>query len=139
MLLKLRAGEKLYINGAVLKVERKATIELLNDATFLLEAHVIQPEEAGHAVAPAVFRAADAIDGARTRSPGARAMFNEMLTATREAFGGGVVTEGLRAADALVESSRAFEAMKTIRGLFPLEAEMMKDKLRQRAPEAVAA
>ena len=46
MLLKLRAGEKLYINGAVIKVERKATIELLNDATFLLEAHVIQPDEA---------------------------------------------------------------------------------------------
>ena len=46
MLLKLRAGEKLYINGAVIKVERKATIELLNDAAFLLEAHVIQPSEA---------------------------------------------------------------------------------------------
>ena len=46
MRLKLRAGEKLYLNGAVIKVERKATIELLNDAAFLLEAHVIQPSEA---------------------------------------------------------------------------------------------
>ena len=46
MLLKLRAGEKLYINGAVIKVDRKVTIELMNDATFLLEAHVIQPDEA---------------------------------------------------------------------------------------------
>src|SRR5271154_4779861 len=42
----LRAGERIYINGAVLRVDRKATLELLNDATFLLEAHVMQAEDA---------------------------------------------------------------------------------------------
>ena len=67
MLLKLRAGEKLYINGAVIKVERKATIELLNDATFLLEAHVIQPDEASTPLRQLYFVLADAIDGAGRR------------------------------------------------------------------------
>ena len=42
----LRAGEKLYINGAVIRVDRKATIELLNDVTFLLENHVMQADQA---------------------------------------------------------------------------------------------
>ena len=42
----LRAGERIYINGAVLRVDRKATLELMNDATFLLETHVMQAEEA---------------------------------------------------------------------------------------------
>ena len=42
----LRAGEKLYINGAVIRVDRKATIELLNDVTFLLENHVLQASQA---------------------------------------------------------------------------------------------
>ena len=42
----LRAGERLYINGAVIRVDRKATIELLNDVTFLLENHVMQAEQA---------------------------------------------------------------------------------------------
>ena len=37
----LRAGERIYINGAVLRVDRKATLELMNDATFLLETHVM--------------------------------------------------------------------------------------------------
>ena len=37
----LHAGEKLYINGAVIRVDRKAKIELLNDVTFLLENHVL--------------------------------------------------------------------------------------------------
>ena len=46
MRISLRAGERVYINGAVLRASRKTTFELLNDATFLLEGHVIQPENA---------------------------------------------------------------------------------------------
>ena len=46
MNISLRADEKLYINGAVLRVDRKVTIELLNDVTFLLEAHVMQANDA---------------------------------------------------------------------------------------------
>src|ERR1700709_1727583 len=42
----LRAGERIYINGAVLRVDRKATLELMNDATFLLETHVMQAQDA---------------------------------------------------------------------------------------------
>jgi flagellar protein FlbT len=125
MLLKLRAGEKLYINGAVIKVERKATIELLNDAAFLLEAHVIQPSEASTPLRQLYFVLQTQLmerDGA----PLARQMFKTMIPATCDAFANGAVTEGLRAAETLVEADRAFEALKTIRGLFPLEAEMME-------------
>ena len=42
----LRAGEKLYLNGAVLRADRKVGVELLNEAPFLLEAHVISVEKA---------------------------------------------------------------------------------------------
>lgn len=44
--LSLRAGERIYMNGAVLRVDRKVSLELLNDASFLLEAHVLQAEAA---------------------------------------------------------------------------------------------
>ena len=46
MRLSLRAGERVYVNGAVLRVDRKVSLELLNDATFLLETHVLQAEAA---------------------------------------------------------------------------------------------
>ena len=46
MLVHLKRGEKLYVNGAVLKVDRRTSIEFLNDVTFLLENHVMQAEEA---------------------------------------------------------------------------------------------
>jgi flagellar protein FlbT len=41
----LRAGERIFVNGGVLRVDRKVSIELLNDVIFLLEQHVMKPEE----------------------------------------------------------------------------------------------
>ena len=32
----LRAGQRIFVNGAVIRADRKVTLELLNDATFLL-------------------------------------------------------------------------------------------------------
>ena len=42
----LKPNEKIYINGAVIRVDRKVTIELMNDVQFLLESHVIQADDA---------------------------------------------------------------------------------------------
>ena len=41
----LSAGERLLINGAVLRANRKIALELLNEADFLLEQHVLSPIE----------------------------------------------------------------------------------------------
>ena len=42
----LKPNEKIYINGAVIRVDRKVTIELMNDVQFLLESHVMQADDA---------------------------------------------------------------------------------------------
>jgi flagellar protein FlbT len=134
MLLKLRAGEKLYLNGAVITVDRKVTIELLNDATFLLEAHVIQPHQANTPLRQLYFVLQTQLmerEGAFL----ARKMFHTMLASTSEAFASTGVAEGLRLAATLVESNKLFEALRTIRGLFPLEADIMTGK----SPETAAA
>jgi flagellar biosynthesis repressor protein FlbT len=41
----LRAGERIFINGGVLRMDRKVSIELMNDVIFLLEQHVMKPED----------------------------------------------------------------------------------------------
>ena len=46
MNISLRRGEKIFINGAVVRVDRKVCLELLNDATFLIENHVMLPQQA---------------------------------------------------------------------------------------------
>jgi flagellar protein FlbT len=46
MIIHLKKNEKLYINGAVIRLDRRGSVELMNDAQFLLEGHVMQAEEA---------------------------------------------------------------------------------------------
>ena len=42
----LKKGSKIYLNGAVIRVDRKVNIELLNEATFLLESNMMDADEA---------------------------------------------------------------------------------------------
>ena len=46
MLIHLKKGERIYINGAVLRFDRKTSVEFLNDVSFLLEDYVMQVDEA---------------------------------------------------------------------------------------------
>ena len=111
----LRAGEKLYINGAVIRVDRKATIELLNDVTFLLENHVMQVEQATTPLRQVYFAVqVGLID------PGA-------VEAALLAFKSPAIVAGLKAVSGQIERSRNFEALKSLRALFPLEEREMAD------------
>ena len=42
----LKPAERIYINGAVIRVDRRVSLEFLNDVQFLLENHVLQAEQA---------------------------------------------------------------------------------------------
>jgi flagellar protein FlbT len=44
MQFRLRPGERLFVNGAAMKFDRKVLVEFLNDVTFLLETHILRPE-----------------------------------------------------------------------------------------------
>ncbi len=46
MKIHLKRNEKLFLNGAVICLDRRGSIELLNDAQFLLENHIMQQEDA---------------------------------------------------------------------------------------------
>ena len=41
-----KPSERIFINGAVIRVDRKVSLELLNDLNFLLESHVPRAEAA---------------------------------------------------------------------------------------------
>jgi flagellar biosynthesis repressor protein FlbT len=46
MKIHLKRNEKLFLNGAVIRLDRRGSIELLNDAQFLMENHILQQENA---------------------------------------------------------------------------------------------
>ena len=123
MRISLRAGERVYINGAVLRASRKTTIELLNDATFLLESHVIQPENATTPLRQLYFALQTQL--IEPSSASARDVFRRIHAATCETFSTTDIVVGLRLVAMLADAGRAFDALKTIRNLFPLEERVL--------------
>ena len=120
----LRAGERIYINGAVLRVDRKATLELMNDATFLLETHVMKAEDATTPLRQIYFVVQVMLmDPASARNTAQLAA--SLIAKAREAFESAQIRRGLESILDLIARSRYFEAMKSLRLMYPLEqAEM---------------
>lgn len=116
----LKGGERIYINGAVLRVDRKVSIEFLNDVTFLLENHVILAEEAKTPLKAHYFIAQTMLIDP-TGAAAARDMFARSHALLMSTFEATEVRAGLEVARSLVEKDKVFEALKAIRALFPLE------------------
>jgi flagellar biosynthesis repressor protein FlbT len=136
MHISLRSGEKIYLNGAVIRVDRKVSIELMNDVTFLLEAHVLQPQDTTTPLRQLYFVVQTMlIDPASAER--ARVMFKQSIRLMLEAYDNAQIVAGLKTVDALVEQDRRFEALKTIRTLFPIEAHILaKDTAEARVEAA---
>ena len=124
MRLSLRPGEKIYINGAVLRTDRKVALELMNNATFLLESHVIQADEADTPLRQLYFVVQTMLIDPGSAAE-ARRLFARMISPLRKAFLNPEVLAGLDTVERLVGADRGFEALKTIRGLFPVEASIL--------------
>jgi flagellar biosynthesis repressor protein FlbT len=124
MNISLRADEKLYINGAVIRVDRKVSIELLNDVTFLLETHVMQANEATTPLKQIYFVIQIMLMDP-SAAAGAMALSRKLIDAALRTFDAPEILDGLKAVDDLVKRSRNFDAMKALRALFPLEQTIM--------------
>ena len=124
----LRAGERFFINGAVIRIDRKATIELLNDVTFLLENHVMQAKDATTLTRQIYFAVQIMLmDPAATAT--ATPLASSLVETALGAYGTPELISGLRGVAHSLARGRNFEAMKALRLLFPLED-------RELAPEA---
>ncbi len=120
----LKKGEKLYLNGAVIRTEQRCTIQLMNDATFLLEAHVMQPEEARSALQQLYFVAQTMLMEPENAGLTKELYWHQSACLMRTVSNLDI-RKGIEAADASVKSDRHFDALRTIRRLIPLEAELM--------------
>ncbi|MET2830478.1 flagellar biosynthesis repressor FlbT [Mesorhizobium shangrilense] len=116
----LKPSEKIYINGAVIRVDRKVTVELMNDVQFLLENHVIQADEASTPLKQLYFilqvmlmSPPDAIE--------ARDMFRHSLPLLLASFEDERIRSELKQIDRMVSEGHIYEALKAIRSLYPLE------------------
>ncbi|MCJ2048330.1 flagellar biosynthesis repressor FlbT [Methylobacterium sp. J-070] len=124
--LSLRGNERIFVNGAVLRVDRKVTIELLNDATFLLEAHVLQAEQATTPIRQLYFIAqAMLIDP--SNADRVRAAYDEVDSAILANDPGPEVVSALAAVRDLLTVARPFEGLRILRGLFESDGSRTSD------------
>jgi flagellar biosynthesis repressor protein FlbT len=135
MNISLRRGEKLYLNGAVIRADRKVCIELLNDVTFLLENHVMQAKDATSPLRQLYF-VVQLMLMSPNDTTAALDMCRSMLASLNTAFPDPRILNGLAVAAKHVDDKRMFDALKTIRTLFPFESEIMAPSAAQGSDKA---
>ena len=119
--LSLKPNEKIYLNGAVVRVDRKVTIELMNDVDFLLESHVLQANEASTPLRQLYFMVQVMLMDPQAADR-AREMFRRSLPLLIASFEDQHISSTLKRLDMLISEGSVFEALKSIRGLFGAEA-----------------
>jgi flagellar protein FlbT len=123
----LKPNERVYINGGVIKVDRKVTIELMNEVVFLLEGHILQEEQATTPLRQLYFIVQSMLMEPKCE-PIARQMYERSHEALLRTFKSRDVLDGLIEIKALMERGRTFESLRKIRTLFALEDGILKDR-----------
>lgn len=120
--IQLKPNQRIYLNGAVIRVDRKVTIELVNDVVFLLESHIMEEDGATTPLRRIYF-----VIQAMLMDPGQAAMaleiYNALHAKLSKECGSEMLRDGLKDVRRLVELERPFDALKRIRSLYPLEDE----------------
>jgi flagellar protein FlbT len=123
----LKRGEKLYVNGAVLRLDRRATLELMNDAQFLMEGHIMQADRATTPLRQLYFvtqtMLMDPVNADMTA-----ALYKHQAAQLRRACHSPSVLAILERADRFVMQMRYFDALKVLRSGFPAEDDILGGK-----------
>ena len=120
MKISLRAGEKIYMNGAVFSVDRRVSLRLLNDVTFLLESHVMQAAEATTPLRKIYFAVQTMLmepDASKAIRMSALHMIETLLSGMQ----GRSERALLEKVGALLGSGRSFDALREVRELYRME------------------
>jgi flagellar biosynthesis repressor protein FlbT len=134
----LRANELIYINGAVLRVDRKVRLELLNDVTFLLESHVMQPETATTPMRQLYFLVQSLIMDPALEDTLRPSLLSEIATICAASSSADTVFELARISE-LIAAGNAFDALKALRPLMACEKTPETDNSTRFATQAEAA
>lgn len=120
----LRAGERIFLNGAVIKVDRKVGVELLNDVVFLLEQHVMKPEDTQTPLRQLYFMIQMMLMDPSLHMK-ARDMAAQSLDEQLQAHSDLVIRDGLLDVGKALAAERPLEALKKLRALIPIEDKML--------------
>jgi flagellar biosynthesis repressor protein FlbT len=116
----LKAGERIFVNGAVLKADRKVTLEFLNTVTFLLNQHVLTPEDTKTPLRQLYFMIQTAIIDPKIAGE-ALEMADRSVGILRSTFENREILANLEVVHGYLQRGRNFDCLRIIRKLFPME------------------
>lgn len=135
MIIHLKKNEKLFINGAVIMLDRRGSIELLNDAQFLLASHVMQVEDATTPLRRLYFVVQTMIiDPAGAELTGV--LFDTHHAQLCAAVSMPAYQELLAQVKKLVKETEYFEALKLLRKNFDMDEVLMAKMAAQPAAQS---
>ncbi|MEM9028185.1 MAG: flagellar biosynthesis repressor FlbT [Pseudomonadota bacterium] len=120
----LKPRDRIFVNGAVLRVDRKVTLEFLNDVSFLLESHVIQLEQATTPLRQ-LYYVVQSILMEPTTAQLAHSLFEHQHTTLVSTLRNQELLDGLVSVHESIDAGRIFEALRKLRSLFPVEDELL--------------
>lgn len=116
----LRAGERIFINGAVVKADGRTTLEILNDVPYLTEAEILHAQQTVTPLRQLYF-----ILQTMVMEPGgaerAKGVYDDTMHWLQTAFENPAVLAGLKVIDSHVAVGSPFEGLRTLRTLIPVE------------------
>lgn len=116
----LKAGERIFINGAVLRADQRVSLSLLNEASFLLESYVLQFDQAETPLRRLYFIIQTMIIDPTTRDA-MNVSFKEQYADLAPVYDRIPDAKALTDVHGLVASGRYFEALKVLKKLFAID------------------
>lgn len=115
LVLELRQGETMIVNGAPIRFRTKTRLELTAHARFLFGKQIMPPEEADSPARRIYFALQTAYIGADDERPRGLAAARELIAAFNSATSSGLAREILDRALAAAEADDCYQALKLAR------------------------
>jgi flagellar protein FlbT len=125
LVLKLRAGEKMLVNGAALQFQTSASVVLSNRARFLFGRQILAPDEARTPARRLYFAMQAAYVCDDTERPSYIRLARELAQDYAHATTSSRIRAALEEAMGDLEQDRCWEAMRVVRELFPHDDVML--------------
>lgn len=115
LVLELRQGETMIVNGAPIRFRTKTRLELTAHARFLFGKQIMPPEEADSPARRIYFALQTAYIGTDDERPRGLAAARDLIAAFCAATGSGLAREILDRALAAAEADDCYQALKLVR------------------------
>ena len=126
LVLELRQGDLMIVNGAPIRFRSKTRIELGGKARFLFGKQILRPDEADTPARRIYFALQTAYVGTDEERQTALVLARELIEAFKEATTSALAREILDRAMALAEEDDCYQALKLAKRIMRHEAAVMQ-------------